>query len=138
MIQYQLTQNAVFQATYQGLKGTHLIGNFNGSSNLPLNTPKFSDVVSTIQSHANFDTTQPNKWGIMQGGALLNESVRQSLFPYQNFFNQNLPEIYPRNGTSEYNGMYLSINQRVSSGLTFLANYTLSKTIDNIPETNTT
>jgi hypothetical protein len=132
--QYQLTQKTVIQGTYQGLRGTHLIGSFNA----PLNTPKFSDVVSNIQSHANFLATKPNPWGIMQGNAPINESLIQSLFPYQNFFNQNLPEIYPRNGASKYNGMYLSVNQRVSAGLTFLANYTWSKTMDNVAETNTT
>jgi hypothetical protein len=138
-MQYQLTPKTVFQATYQGLKGTHLIGSFSAAQNVaPLNTPRFSDIVANIQAHANFLANSPNKWGIMQGNALLNESLMQSLFPYQNFFNQNLPEIYPRNGASRYNGMYLSVNQRVSSGLTFLANYTWSKTLDNIAETNTT
>ena len=138
-MQYQLTPKTVFQATYQGLRGTHLIASFSAAQNVaPLNTPKFSDLVANIQAHANFQANSPNKWGIMQGNAPINESLMQTLFPYQNFFNQNLPEIYPRNGASKYNGMYLSVNQRVSAGLTFLANYTWSKTMDNIAETNTT
>jgi hypothetical protein len=61
----------------------------------------------------------------------------QLLNPYQNFFNQQINELYPRGGTMEYNGMYVSVNQRFGAGLSLLANYTWSKTLDNVPDTNT-
>jgi hypothetical protein len=69
--------------------------------------------------------------------ALISESGLQLLNSYQNFFNQSISEIYPRGGTMEYNGMYLSVNQRFGAGLSLLANYTWSKTLDNVPDTNT-
>jgi hypothetical protein len=37
----------------------------------------------------------------------------------------------------EYNGLYLSVNQRFGHGLSILANYTWSKTMDDVPDTNT-
>jgi hypothetical protein len=59
------------------------------------------------------------------------------LNPYQNFFNFPLTEIYPRGGSSSHNGFYASVNQRFGHGLSLLANYTWSKSLDNVPDTGT-
>jgi hypothetical protein len=37
----------------------------------------------------------------------------------------------------EYNGFYASVNHRFGHGLSLLANYTWSKSMDNVPDTNT-
>ncbi|MGO4517709.1 carboxypeptidase regulatory-like domain-containing protein [Terriglobus sp. 2YAB30_2] len=132
-VQYQPAARTVVQATYNGSKGTHLIGPFTNA----LNIPSFSTLVNAIQTHQNLGASAPNKYGIMQNGSLVSESNLQLLNPYQNFYNQPLPEIYPRGGTMEYNGLYLSVNQRFGHGLSALANYTWSKIMDNIPDTNT-
>ncbi|HEY4356216.1 MAG TPA: TonB-dependent receptor [Acidobacteriaceae bacterium] len=132
-VQFQPASRTLIQATYQGVKGTHLIGVFSNA----LNVPSIPTVIAAIQQQqylGGVGTT--NTYGITQNGALIKETNLQKLYPYQNFFNQNLPEIYPRNGTLEYNGMYLSVNQRMTKDLTFLANYTWSKSLDNIPDTN--
>jgi hypothetical protein len=67
---------------------------------------------------------------------VLPETTLQKLAPYQNFFNQSIPEIYPRRGTDEYNAMYLSTTQRIGSNLSLLASYVWSKSMDNVPDTN--
>jgi hypothetical protein len=133
-VQYQLTSKTLVQGTYQGLKGTHLIGAFTGAFNIPS--------VSTIASAINGNQylglqTTPNPYGISQNGAVIKETNLQLLNPIQNFFNFPLTEIYPREGASSYNALYISLNQRFGHGLSLLANYTWSKSIDDVPNTGT-
>jgi hypothetical protein len=132
-LQYQPAQSTVLQATYNGTKGTHLVGPFTNA----LNVPGIGTISNAVQTHQNLGASSPNKYGITQNGALVSETNLQLLNPYQNFYNQALPEIYPRGGTMEYNALYLSVNQRFGYGLSMLANYTWSKTLDDIPDTNT-
>jgi hypothetical protein len=132
-LQYQPAALTVLQATYNGTKGTHLIGPFTNA----LNTPSLGTISNAVQTHQNLGAFSPNLYGIMQNGALLSETNLQLLNPYQNFYNQTLPEIYPRGGTLEYNSLYLSVDQRFGHGFSVLANYTWSKTMDNVPDTNT-
>jgi hypothetical protein len=131
--QYQPAAFTVLQATYNGAKGTHLVGPFTNA----LNTPSLGTIINAIQTQQNLGASSPNQYGIMQNGASVSETNLQRLNPYQNFFNQPLPEIYPRGGTMEYNALYLSVNQRFGYGLSVLANYTWSKTMDDVPDTNT-
>ncbi|HVJ06949.1 MAG TPA: carboxypeptidase regulatory-like domain-containing protein [Acidisarcina sp.] len=132
-LQYQVANKTLLQATYQGLKGTHLIGTFSGA----LNIPSIATIANAIQNNVNLGAFVPNPYGITQNGTVVNESKLQMLNPYQNFFNQSLNEIYPRDGGSSYNGFYASINQRMGRGLSLLANYTWSKSLDNVPNTGT-
>lgn len=137
-LQYQPAARTILQATYNGAKGTNLVGAFGGGGYASaLNVPSLGTITHAIQTHQNLGASNPNPWGITQNGALVPETGLQLLNPYQNFFNQSLNEIYPRGGTMEYNGLYLSVNQRFGGGLSLLANYTWSKTLDNIPDTNT-
>jgi hypothetical protein len=132
-LQYQPFQKTLMQATYQGTKGTHLIGNF-----LPGNAPSLATVTSAIQQHLNLSGSKNNTYGITNPGspALLSETAVQSLNPYQSFFNQNLTQLYPRDGTMEYNALYLSLNQRATQNITLIASYTWSKTMDDIADVN--
>jgi hypothetical protein len=132
-VQYQPSAKTLVQVTYQGLRGIHLIGPFTGA----INTPSLSAIVSQVQNHANLGLQTPNKFGITQNGVVVNETGLLQLNPYQNFPVSSISEIYPRRGTMEYNGFYTSINQRLGHGLSVLANYTWSKTMDNVPDTNT-
>jgi hypothetical protein len=129
-IQYQPLRRTLLQATYQGLKGTHLIGSFAGS----LNIPTLPTLIAAIQGHAYLSQNTPNTLGIVQNGAVTTESGLQKLNPYQNFFNQSIPEIYPRRGTSEYNAFYATLNQQYGSGLALLVSYSWSKAMDNVPD----
>lgn len=132
-VQYQPLAKTLIQVTYQGLKGTHLVGPFNGA----LNTPDIGTLITAVRNRENLGRSAPNPWGITQNGALVSETNLQLLNPYQNFFQQQLPEIYPRRGTSEYNGFYASVNQRYGNGFSLIANYSWSKSLDNVPDTNT-
>ena len=137
-LQYQPAARTILQATYNGAKGTHLIGAFgSGGFASALNVPSLNTITNAIQTQQNLGASNPNPWGITQNGSLISETNLQLLNPYQNFFNQSINEMYPRGGSMEYNGLYLSVNQRFGRGLSVLANYTWSKTLDNGPDTNT-
>jgi hypothetical protein len=134
-IQYQPASKTLLQVTYQGVNGTHLMGQFSVSTNtVPIGT-----IITAIQQNQYLGGQgTPNPYGISNPGSTtpLNETYLQRLYPYQNFFNQALPEIFPRNGVLHYNGLYISVNQRATKDLTFLANYAWSKGLDDVPDTN--
>lgn len=131
-VQYQLSRTTVFQASYQGLKGTHLIGPFSST----INTPSISAIQTAIQNKVVLGNTVNNPYGITQNGKVLTETGLQLLSPYQNYFNQNINEIYPRNGRSSYNALYMSVTHRFNRGLSALANFTWQKSLDDVSQTN--
>lgn len=131
-LQYEVKGNTLLQATYQGLKGTHLIGAFTGS----VNVPSVATLVSAVQSGAYLSRSAPNPYGIKQNGAVVAETGLQALNPYQNFFNQNIPEIYPRRGTNQYHSLYLSVTERLGRNFSLIGSYTWAKSMDNVPDTN--
>jgi len=133
-LQYEPAAKTLLQATYQGLKGTHLIGPTTGSTPpFPgsLNLPNISTLIAAIQNHVNFGGTSANKYGLAT-----NETGLQQLNPYQNFYSLPLLELYPRTGTSEYNAFYFNVTQRMTAGITLLAYYSWTKSMDNVAETN--
>lgn len=129
-VQYEPKPRLLLQATYQGMKGTHLIS---GNFALPKNVPTFAQIFTAVQNGVYLSATTPNPYGIIQTGAVINESKLQQLNPYQNFFNVSLAEIYPRYGASEYNAMYLAADEHYLNGLSLLMYYKWSKSEDNIP-----
>ena len=139
-VQYEPTSKTLVQVTYQGLKGTHLIGPTNGNSspNSPfassLNLPSLSTLTGIIQNHASLSATPTNAY--FPNGGNAGETGLQAFAPYQNFWNSPLTQLYPRTGTSEYNGLYVSAVQRYASGLSLLAYYTWTKSLDNVADTN--
>jgi hypothetical protein len=134
-IQYQPAKKTVIQTTYQGVHGVHMVGPFTN----PRNSASLSSIISAVQQGTYLGGGgTANIYGITNPGATspLLETNLQRLYPYQNFFNQNLFEIYPRYGTLHYDGLYVSVNQRLSKDLTFLTSYAWSKSLDNIPDSN--
>ncbi|WP_263372129.1 carboxypeptidase regulatory-like domain-containing protein [Granulicella cerasi] len=132
-LQYQPLARTVVQVSYQGVKGTHLYGGFN----YPRNTPALGVIVAAVQAGKNLAAQSNNTYNIRNNNndptaAILQETALQKLYPYQNFFNQTLPEIYPRRGTMHYNAIYVSVNQRLTKDLTFLSNWSWSKSLDNV------
>ncbi|MDE1163378.1 MAG: carboxypeptidase regulatory-like domain-containing protein [Acidobacteriaceae bacterium] len=131
--QYQPLARTLIQATYQGAKGTHLYGGFN----YPRNTPALGVLTAAVQANKYLGALSNNTYNIRNNNndpsaAILQETALAKLYPYQGFFTQTLPEIYPRRGTLHYNALYLSVNQRLTKDLSFLANWTWSKSIDNV------
>jgi hypothetical protein len=130
--QFQPFQKTLVQTSYQGSRGIHLIGAFPLASN----TAPIQTIVQAVQQGSYLAGTKNNTYGINNPGTTtpLTENALQQLEPYQNFFNQALSLIYPRVGTAAYNAMYLSVNQRFNRNYSFLANYTWSKSLDNVPD----
>jgi hypothetical protein len=128
-LQYEPSARTLVQATYHGIKGTHLVGAFTGG----LNIPSVATLVANVQNGVNLSGTATVGSGAV---GVTGENVLQALNPYPGFANVSLPEIYPRRGTSEYNSFYTSLTQRYSHGLSLLAYYTWSKSLDNVPDTN--
>ena len=133
--QYQPFSKTLMQATYQHTRGEHLYSQF-----VAENTPQLSTLVTAIQSNAYLGATFPNNYNILTtnnaSGSIISENGSQALEPFQNFFNQAMTDIYPRNGDSHYDAVYLSVNQRATKTLTLLSNYVWSKSLDNVPDVN--
>jgi hypothetical protein len=134
--QFQPAQKTLIQATYQGTKGTHLIG----ANDEAFNTPPLAALQNAVANNVYLSGQQANPYGVSNLTAagvpsgVINETQLQDLEPYQNFFNVSLPNIYPREGELHYNAMYLSVNQRFNKNITLLANYTWSKSLDDVPD----
>jgi hypothetical protein len=129
-VQFQPLQKTLVQITYQGTKGVHLIG-----PNVASNVPTLSQTMPYIAAGLYFGGQISNPYGIKNPGttAALPETASQLLNPYQSFFNQALNHAYQRNGILNYNALYVSMNQRLNKYVSFLASYTWSKQLDDIP-----
>ncbi|SNS41645.1 Carboxypeptidase regulatory-like domain-containing protein [Granulicella rosea] len=148
-VQYQPGAQTLVQITYQGAHGTHLIAPFNATSqNGDINVPSFPTLIAAVKDGANLSqivtncatTASPgcgNPFGVTSGTSttLSNETELQQLNPFQNFYNFPIPDDLERNGTSEYNGLLLSVTHRQGKNLSLLANYAWSKSLDDVANT---
>ncbi|WP_321472141.1 carboxypeptidase regulatory-like domain-containing protein [uncultured Paludibaculum sp.] len=126
-MQYEIARNAVLETGYNGTRGLHL---FLPSHNI--NAPSRDTVLPYIQQHANLNQTVNNPLGITDSsGRVLTTSTFGTLRPFQQFYNQGIPQYFDRSGFSMYHAWYAAIRQRFGKGLTFLASYTVAKSIDN-------
>ena len=131
-VQFQPAPKSLLQLTYQGSRGVHLVGAFTRA----VNSPSLPAVIAAIKSKAYLGQKFTNQYGVSGvNGVLSTETNAQALNPYQNFYNQPLDEIYPRNGSLKYNAFYASFKETLGRHLTMLASYVWSKTLDNIPDT---
>jgi hypothetical protein len=134
-VQHQPLPKTLVQVSYQGVNGVHLYGPF-----VALNTPSVASIQNAVAANTYLGANNPNTYGILTtnnvSGTVMNETSLQMLEPYQNFFNQSMTRIYPRNGVAHYNALYVSANQRATKNLTLLAYYTWSKSLDDVPDAN--
>jgi hypothetical protein len=107
-----------------GNKGTHLIGEFG----IPKNVPTLATLQQNVKAGVNLGAS-----AIISTGApgVSGESVLQALNPYPYFATVSIPENYSRRGASSYNALYVNVTQRYKSGLSLLASYAWSKSLDN-------
>jgi hypothetical protein len=146
-IQYQPAASTLVQITYQGLKGTHLLAPFNGGQFGDINQPSIGTVTSAVQNHSNLSrvltncsamgTTSGcgNPYQLTQNGSVLVETKLQALQAYQNYYLASIPDDFERHGTSQYDGFLASVTHREGRNLSLLANYTWTKSIDNVANT---
>ena len=127
-LQYQVDRNTMVQASYNGLRGVHLITNLSRA----LNFPDLTALKTKIASGYNFTTQIPNPYGITNynSSVVNNESTYQAMLPYQNFYNQTMQELNNRAGSSIYNALYLNVNRRLGHGLSIQGSFSWSKSID--------
>jgi len=125
-VQYEPTPSTLLQISYQGSKGTHLIGAFTGSKNVPT----LATLQANVEAGVNLGGT-----AIVPAGdvGVKGESVLQALNPYPGFANESIPEIYPRYGASSYNSLSAEFVHRYGHGLSMIAYYAWSKSLDNVP-----
>jgi hypothetical protein len=146
-VQYQPNSATLLQATYQGSRGIHLLAPFNGQQSGDINVPSIPTVSAAIQSQANLSAALPtctaggtttgcgNPFSVIQSGSLDYETQLQALDPYQNLYNDNIPDDFERDGALKYNAMLLSVTHREGRNLSLLATYSWSKSLDDVANT---
>lgn len=122
-VQYQLTPTTLLTASYNG---NHQIGNFqniNANPNLAPVAAAFPNVVNpaslcaTAGAPGTFDPT----------GGLQTHTARPDC-------TRSTVNTTTNTAFALYNGLQMQFQKRTSNGLTFVANYTYSRTIDNASE----
>src|SRR5271157_3844759 len=132
-LQHSLTKNLLLSLAYSGsdghwLPGAAVAGPFTNQipvKYLPLQGTLSSTLnaasLATVQAmFPSFSTPFPNFTG----------TVAQALKPFPQYGSISDPWLDV--GNSTYNSLQISLNQRLSSGLTFMFNYTYSKELDDL------
>ena len=129
VLDHQFRTRTSVQVSYLGNKGTHLY-----SDQYPTNVPALSSLLSGIQQHLQFGSTNLASNGVANKYGLGNETYLQSLNPYQQVYNNPVTTYYQRETGSIYHAVYLSLAQATTHGISFFANYAWSKSLDSASE----
>ena len=127
-VQMLLGNNLSLEVGYDGSKGTHLYAQPWGLNAVPL-----SLTAPLVAAGADFATQGPQynplkittSTGSVMPGTLIN-----TLRPFKNWFNNRISADYDRSGNSSYHGLNFGLQKRFSAGLTLLASYSFSKSLD--------
>ncbi len=123
-LSFQLMRNTVLEVAYVGNKGTHLY--------MPLVNinPRDIDFVETLEaSNINAETTFADPLGRRNAlGAVIAIQRNSVTSPYFGF--NSLNRFFDPSANSIQHAAYIQIQRRISSGLSFTANYTFGKSID--------
>jgi hypothetical protein len=130
-IQRLLTPNITATVSYVGNEA-HFIptpgsGSTSGARGLYSNqlNPKYLALGNTLSQTA----TSANTPGGLPYSSF-NNTVSQALVPFPQF--HGVSDEWGAVGNTEYNALQLTIQQRAAHGLSFMLNYTYSKTIDDV------
>lgn len=123
-LQYQPFQTTLFQVSYMGSKGTHLITELG----LPKNVPTLATLQQNVQAGVNLGASATIGSG---APGVSGETVLQALNPYPYFANESMPQNYLRHSASSYNALYVNVTLRYHYGLSLLGSYSWSKALDN-------
>lgn len=127
-VQLLLRNSLSLEIGYDGSKGSHLYAQPWGLNAVPLavTAPLVAAGLDFASQGTQFNPLQlRNSRGVVMPGTRI-----QSLRPYPNWFNTRISTDYDRSGNSNYHGMNLGLQKRFSAGMTFLASYSYSKSID--------
>ncbi len=127
-VQMLLRNNLSLELGYDGSKGTHLYAQPWGLNAVPL-----TQTAPMVAAGADFASQGPqyNPLKITTStGSIIPGTLIASLRPYKNWFNTRIGADYDRSGNSTYHGLNLGLQKRFSAGLTFLASYSFSKSLD--------
>jgi hypothetical protein len=127
-VQILLRNSLSLEVGYDGSKGTHLYAQPWGLNAVPL-----AVTAPMMATGADFASqgTQYNPLQIKSSnGAVMPGTLITSLRPYKNWFNTRIGTDYDRSGNSTYHAMNVGMQKRFSAGLTFLASYSYSKSLD--------
>lgn len=121
-IQYQPGRNTMVEVAYVAADAHHQFLPLEETNVLPLNT-----LVSQVESNYNFSsTTIPATYF-----PTIKVNANSNALPFPQFYNNTIQTAFVREGSSSYNGLYISGTQRVVQGFTALGSFTWAKTLDN-------
>ncbi len=121
-IQRQIRGGWVFDMSYTGNRGNHLVA---GGYNMNQLNPQYdTDLKTALQN------TVPNPYANIVPGSLGAATItrQQSLLPYPYY--TSITVRNPHLGNSIYNAGLLTVQKRMSKGLSLLVSYTKAKLID--------
>jgi hypothetical protein len=131
-IQRSLTNSLVVTAAYVGSNGKQLRGGGRGIYSNQMD-PKYLVLGNLLTQTAN-PTNVAAAAAIMPGIKLpfsnFSGTIAQMLRPFPQY--NSVTDVYGNVGQSNYNALQLSVQQRLSQGLTFNVNYTYSKALGTI------
>lgn len=120
-VQYQPAKNTMVQVAYVGANSHHQFLPLEETNILPLST-----LISQVQSNYNFSSaTIPATYF-----PTVKVNANANSLPFPQFYNNTIQTAFVREGSSSYNGLYLSGTQRMSQGLTVLGSFSWAKTMD--------
>jgi len=121
-IQRELPGQFLLDLGYIGQRGTALPSGLENINQVPF---KYLSLGATLNADINSAAAQAAGVGLPYPG--FTGSVSQALRPYPQF--SDIRNLYQPIGWSTYNAMQMRLQRRYSAGLSFLAAYTLSKSI---------
>ncbi len=131
-VQRSLTNSLVVTAAYVGSNGKQLRGGGRGSYSNQLD-PKYlvlGNLLTQTATPANVTAAAAIVPGVKLPFATFVGTIAQALRPFPQY--NSVADVYGNVGQSNYNALQLSIQQRLSNGLTFNFNYTRSKALGTI------
>ncbi|HWB85324.1 MAG TPA: carboxypeptidase regulatory-like domain-containing protein [Bryobacteraceae bacterium] len=124
-ISWQLNQSTALEISYVGNKGTHLFMPREDINPRDVNLLNAEDAANISTTTANY----PDPLGrVASNGKVIN--IQQGTLGSRYLGFSTLYMLYDASGDSIRNGAYVSLMHRVARGLTFTANYTFAKSID--------
>jgi Carboxypeptidase regulatory-like domain/TonB dependent receptor len=131
-IQRSLTSSLVVNAAYVGSNGKQLAGAGHGTWSNQID-PKYlvlGNLLNATATPANITLAQAILSGVALPFATFSGTIAQMLRPFPQY--GGIADPYGNVGQTNYHALQVSLQQRLSKGFTFNANYTFSKALGNI------